>query len=154
MLEETSLGKARVMAAADADVAGLAFQEVQGKSLAVLDTLLVWQEAEDPLGSASLGSCRKLPSPRALRVLERARPLFEAYDADVEGEAGAQRLHQMLFQSPTPTPTQRQHLIRLRPPVGKDPTSFAQRGGSVRAWLEAALESQRVQAGQKENPDA
>ncbi len=96
--------------------------------------------------------CRKLPSPRALRVLERARPLFEAYDADVEGEAGAQRLHQVLSQTQTPTPTQ--CLIRLRPPVGKDPTGFAQRGGSVRAWLEAALESQRVQAGQKENPDA
>jgi len=118
----------------------------------VLDTLLVWQEAGDLLGSASLGSCRKLPSPRALRVLERARPLFEAYDADVEGEAGAQRLHQVLSQAQTPTPTQ--CLIRLRPPVGKDPTGFAQRGGSVRAWLEAALESQRVQAGQKENPDA
>ena len=118
----------------------------------VLDTLLVWQEAGDLLGAASLGSCRKLPSPRALRVLERARPLFEAYDADVEGEAGAQRLYQVLSQTQTPTPTQ--CLIRLRPPVGKDPTGFAQRGGSVRAWLEAALESQRVQAGQKENPDA
>jgi VWFA-related protein len=41
VLEETSLGKARVLAAADADVAQLAFQEVQGKSMAVLDTLLV-----------------------------------------------------------------------------------------------------------------
>jgi hypothetical protein len=89
----------------------------------VLDTLLVWQEAGDLLGTASLGSCRKLPSPRALRVIERAQPLFEAYDADVEGEAGAQRLHQVLFQ--TQTPTQTQHLIRLRPPVGHDP-----RGGS------------------------
>ncbi len=41
VLEETSLGKARVLAAADADVARLAFEEVQGKSVATLDTLMV-----------------------------------------------------------------------------------------------------------------
>ena len=41
VLEETSLGKARVLAAADADVARLAFQEAQGKSMATLDTLMV-----------------------------------------------------------------------------------------------------------------
>ena len=115
----------------------------------VLDTLLVWQEAGDLLGTASLGSCRKLPSPRALKVIQRAQPLFEGYDADVEGEAGAQRLHQVLSPTPTPTPTQTPSLRRLRPPVGKDPTRFAQRGCSVRAWIQAALESQHVTAGQK-----
>lgn len=113
----------------------------------VLDTLLVWQEAGDLLGTASLGSCRKLPSRRAVLVLERAQPLFEAYDADVEGEAGVQRLHQALSLSTT------QPLLRLRPPVGKDPTSFAQRGGSVRAWIQAAFENQHVAAGQKAKPD-
>jgi DNA primase len=116
-----------------------------------LDTLLVWQEAGDLLGTASLGSCSKLPSPRAVQVLDKAEPLFEAYDADVEGEAGAQRLHQALFQASNRA--QAQGLLRLRPPVGKDPTHFAQHGGSVRAWLQTALESLHVAAGQKPDPD-
>jgi len=93
-----------------------------------LDTLLVWQEAGDLLGAASLGSCRKLPSRRALELLIRCQPLFEAYDADLEGEAGAVRLRQILAD-----------LVRVRPPAGKDPTRFHQRGGSVRDWLEQAL---------------
>jgi VWFA-related protein len=41
VLEETSLGKARVLVAADADVSRLAFQEVEGKSTGALDTLVV-----------------------------------------------------------------------------------------------------------------
>ena len=41
VLEETSLGKARVLVAADADVSRLAFQEVEGKGTAALDTLMV-----------------------------------------------------------------------------------------------------------------
>lgn len=41
VMQETGLGKARVLVAADADVSHLAFQEVEGKSTAVLDTLAV-----------------------------------------------------------------------------------------------------------------
>jgi hypothetical protein len=41
VLQESSLGKARVLVAADADVSQLAFQEVEGKSTGVLDTLVV-----------------------------------------------------------------------------------------------------------------
>jgi DNA primase len=98
----------------------------------VLDTLLVWQETGDLLGTASLGSCRKLPSRRAL-VLERCRPLLEAYDADGEGEAGAIRLHRLL-----------PDLVRVRPPVGKDPTAYSRKGGSVRDWLITALRHQNA----------
>src|SRR5205085_6000750 len=89
----------------------------------VLDTLLVWQEAGDLLGTASLGSCRRLPNRSALERLSCCQPLFEAYDADVEGEAGALRLRQVVPE-----------LVRLRPPAGKDPTRFRRRGGSVRGW--------------------
>jgi hypothetical protein len=93
-----------------------------------LDTVLVWQDAGDLLGTASLGSCRKLPSRSALDVLGQCLPLFGAYDADDEGEAGASRLRQILSE-----------LVRVRPPTGKDPTRFRRAGGSVRAWVEALL---------------
>jgi VWFA-related protein len=41
VLQETSLGQARVLVAADADVSRLAFQEVEGKATGFLDTLMV-----------------------------------------------------------------------------------------------------------------
>jgi hypothetical protein len=40
-LQETSLGQARVLVAADADVSKLAFQEAEGKATTFLDTLMV-----------------------------------------------------------------------------------------------------------------
>ncbi len=41
VMQEASLGKARVLVATDADVSRLAFREADGKSTAVLDTLMV-----------------------------------------------------------------------------------------------------------------
>jgi hypothetical protein len=51
-----------------------------------------------------------------------------AYDTDLEGDKGAERLGQL---SP------RMH--RIRPPVGKDVTAFWQAGGRVQEWVRFEL---------------
>jgi hypothetical protein len=94
-----------------------------------LDTRLVWQEAGDLLGTASLGSARKGLSPRALGRLAARTPLLEAYDRDTEGRAGAERLRLVV-----------PHLRTTLPPAGKDPTAYWQRGGAVRPWIRRALD--------------
>jgi hypothetical protein len=55
------------------------------------DALLLWQEAGDLLGMATLGSCNRGLSARALRYLLGCPRLLVAYDADAEGERGAER---------------------------------------------------------------
>ena len=75
--------------------------------------LLVWQEVGDLVSVATLGSCNRGLSARALRYLLGSPRLLVAYDVDAEGDKGADRLRQL---SP------RMH--RIRPPVGKDVTAF------------------------------
>jgi len=72
------------------------------------DTLLLWQEVGDLVGVATLGSCNRSLSAKALRYLLGCPRLLVAYDVDAEGEKGAKRLGQL---SP------RMH--RIRPPVGR-----------------------------------
>ena len=83
--------------------------------------MLLWQEAGDLLGIATLGSCNRGISAKALRYLLGCLRLLVAYDVDAEGEKGAERLGQL---SP--------RMQRIRPPVGKDVTAFWQAGGRVR----------------------
>ena len=83
-----------------------------------------WQEAGDLVGVATLGSCSKGVSPKALRYLLGCRWLLVAYDVATEGDKGAERLEQL---SP--------RLQRIRLPVGKDVTDFWQAGGRVRDWV-------------------
>jgi hypothetical protein len=59
-----------------------------------------------------------------------------AYDVDVEGEKGAERLRQL---SP------RMH--RIRPPLGKDVTAFWQADGRVRDWVRFELARLRAAPG-------
>jgi hypothetical protein len=96
------------------------------------DALLLWQEAGDLVGVATLGSCSKgvtpTPTPKALRYLLGCPRLLVAYDVDAKGEKGAQRLE---YLSP------RMHRIRLQ--VGKDVTAFWQAGGRVRNWVQHEL---------------
>ena len=79
------------------------------------DALLLLQEAGDLVGVATLGSCNRGLSARALRYLLGCPRLLAAYDVDAEGEKGAERLGQV---SP--------RMQRVRPPVGKDVTAFWQ----------------------------
>jgi DNA primase len=92
------------------------------------DAMLLWQEAGDLVGTATLGSCSKRLSPRALRYLLACSRLVLPYDADAEGDKGAERLCQLL-------PRAR----RARPPMGKDLTQFWQLGGRVRDWVRFEL---------------
>ena len=86
--------------------------------------MLLWQEAGDLVGTATLGSCNRGFSARALRYLLGCPRLLVAYDVDAEGERGAERLGQL---SP--------RMQRIRPPMGKDVTAFWQAGGRVRDWM-------------------
>ena len=77
---------------------------------------------------ATLGSCSKGVSPKALRYLLGCPRLLVAYDVDAEGDKGAQRLGQL---SP--------RMCRIRVPVGRDVTAFWQAGGRVRDWARFEL---------------
>jgi len=92
------------------------------------DALLRWQEVGDLVGVATLGSCTRGLSARALRYLLGCPRLVVAYDVDAEGEKGAARLGQL---SP--------RMQRIRPPTGKDVTAFWQAGGRVRDWVRFEL---------------
>ena len=61
-----------------------------------------------------------------------------AYDVDIEGEKGAERLGQL---SP--------RMRRIRPPVGKDVTAFWQAGGRVRDWVQFELARLHTVAGRR-----
>jgi len=90
--------------------------------------MLLWQEVGDVVGIATLGSCNRGLSARALRYLVGCPRLLVAYDVDAEGDKGAERLGQV---SP--------RMRRIRPPVGKDVTAFWQAGGQVRDWVRFEL---------------
>ena len=92
------------------------------------DAMLLWQEVGDLVGVATLGSCNRGLSARALRYLLGCPRLLVVYDVDAEGDKGAERLGQL---SP------RMH--RVRPSVGKDVTAFWQAGGQVREWVRFEL---------------
>jgi hypothetical protein len=85
---------------------------------------LVWQEARDLVHPVSLGGCRRTLTPRVLERLDAGPVQFVGYDADSEGDRGSEHL---LEQFPRG--------VRVRPPLAKDPTAYAQAGGSVRDWL-------------------
>ena len=56
-----------------------------------VDALLLWQEVGDLVGVATLGSCNKGISAKALRYLLGCPQLLVAYDVDAEGEKGVKR---------------------------------------------------------------
>jgi DNA primase len=93
------------------------------------DAQLLWQEAGDLVGVASLGSASRWPTPHALRYLAACSGLLLATDADDEGDQGADRLALVL-----PGRT-----WRLRPPLGKDATEYRRLGGNVRDWVRFEL---------------
>ncbi len=92
------------------------------------DALLLWQEVGDLLGVATLGSCSKGVSTKAVRYLLGCPRLLVAYDVDAEGDKGAERLQRLSAR-----------MQRVRPPVGKDVTAFWQAGGRVRDWVQFEL---------------
>ena len=99
-----------------------------------LDTLVGWQAVFDRTATISLGSASRRPTHRAALLLSQADPLLAAYDVDVEGERGVDRLQQLA-----------PRIRRIRPPEGKDVGQFVAAGGRARAWL--TFELARLKAG-------
>ena len=89
-----------------------------------LDTLLLWQAVHDRTATVSLGSASRWPTRYGALLLAQATPLLLAYDADSEGQRGAERLQQL-------APRAR----RITVPVGKDVGEFVESGGRVKAWI-------------------
>ncbi|MBV9358557.1 MAG: toprim domain-containing protein [Chloroflexi bacterium] len=92
------------------------------------DTMLLWQTAGDLVGTATLGSCSRRLSPGALRSLLGCSQVLVVYDADKEGDKGAEYVCQLL---------PRAH--RARPPRGKDVSTYHELEGQVREWLQREL---------------
>jgi hypothetical protein len=86
------------------------------------DALLLWQEAGRSGRDRHAGSCNRGPSTRALRYLLGCPWLLAAYDTDVEGDKGAERLEELS-----------RRMQRIRPPVDKDVTASQKAGKQVRA---------------------
>jgi len=104
-------------------------ETLAGHRVAVLaegefDAMLIHQEAGDLVGVATLGSCSRRLSGRALGYLLTVKRILVAYDLDADGVIGAEKLLGMS-----------RRMRRIRPPLGMDVTEFWQRGGSVREWL-------------------
>jgi hypothetical protein len=95
--------------------------------------MLLWQAAGDLLGTATLGSCSRRLSSSALQSLLGCSHVLVAYDADSEGERGAEQVGQLL-----------PHARRVRPPRGNDMTQFHQLGGHLRDWLQLELAPQQT----------
>ena len=90
-----------------------------------LDAILAWQEGRDLLSVASLGGAGKRLHARWLPYLIPYQKIFLAYDRDLAGQAGAQKITALS-----------QRLVVWPPPHG-DLISYAQGGGDLRALMVA-----------------
>jgi len=88
------------------------------------DALLLWQEAGDLVGVATLGSASKTLGDRWLPYLLPIPTLLVAYDTDQPGENGAGALTSLTARAK-----------RIKPLEGKDITDFWKAGGNLRAWV-------------------
>jgi len=94
-----------------------------------LDAVLLEQHCGDLVGVATLGSASRRPDALAADHLLGARVILTLCDSDTAGERGADRLAGMMTRA-----------LRIRVPIGKDPTDFVKAGGDLRAWLLFELE--------------
>ena len=92
------------------------------------DALLLRQEARPFVAPITLGSAAAQLSPRWMGELLDYERLFIAYDNDIAGQRATDRLLRL---SPRFCP--------LPVPAGKDITDFHLHGGSLRAWIRAAI---------------
>ena len=119
-----------------------------GRSIAVLcegefDAMLLWQEAQDLAGVATLGSAtaRLDVSAWGAYLLPLARLLI-AYDTDEAGSEGAHTMGSL---------TARARLITV--PGGNDITDYHVGGGNLRAWLAAEITKHGAQPADRERGD-
>jgi len=104
----------------DTLTAGLPAVLVEGE----FDAMLLYQEAGDLVGVATLGSASKTLGDRWLPYLLPIPTLLVAYDTDQAGENGAGALTSLTARA-----------RRIKPLGGKDVTDFWKEGGNLRAWV-------------------
>jgi DNA primase len=95
------------------------------------DALILQQEAGELVTSVTLGSATNRLSLRWLSELVSHQCIFVAYDSDVAGKRGTERL---LTTSP--------RFQQLPLPDGKDINDFYLQGGDVYLWIEQGLDQQ------------
>lgn len=85
-----------------------------------LDAIFLWQEVGDYVTAVAMGGAKKPPDRASFTLLRNAERVFVTLDSDESGEAGAEKLENLLTNSrPFPIP-----LL-----YGKDPTEAAVRHG-------------------------
>lgn len=87
------------------------------------DAILLWQEAGDLVGVATMGSASDPLGTRWLWELRHCSRILACFDLDDAGEHGRSRLEALSAR------------VRVAAPLGaKDLTEMHQRGGDLRAW--------------------
>ncbi len=109
---------------------------LEGRDTAVLtegefDCMLLWQEAGDLVGTATLGSCTASPNDQTVQHLLTVKHILIAYDADQQGQRGAANW--------TWTRRARRITLPLNDSEGKDITDLWKADHDVRAWLTTHL---------------
>lgn len=95
------------------------------------DALLLWQQLARSISVASLGSAsagNDVLSDRIKQAIGAFNPILVAYDNDAAGMAGSAKIVQQFPGA-----------HRLIVPQGNDVTDFVMQGGSLTAWIQAAL---------------
>lgn len=96
------------------------------------DSMLLWQEAKDLAGIATLGSANQALDIATWGLyLLKIRRWFLAYDSDQSGQGGADRLNWLRS-------SKRLQVPQLKP-GDKDLTDFFRSGGDLRGWLSEKL---------------
>ncbi len=96
------------------------------------DMMLAHQECGDLIDVATLGSADVGLNGRWLPYVLRYRHVLVAYDNDVAGDEGADRILRSLARA-------RRVRVPLAKSEGKDITDFWGRGGNLRTWIESLL---------------
>ena len=92
------------------------------------DAMLIHQYAGDLVGVVTLGSAAARVGWAWLREFMTVKTILAAQDADAAGSKAASWWQALSVR-----------VRRVRVPMGKDVTEFAQRGGNVRAWVQMEL---------------
>ena len=89
------------------------------------DTMLLHQQAGDVISTVTAGGASSRIDWRWLSLFAEARSILAAHDIDPAGEKASE------WWSALST-----RVRRVRLPVGKDITEFAESGGDIRAWIQ------------------
>jgi len=111
----------------------LAGRDIAAITEGEFDAMLLYQEAGDLGGVATLGSATARLTDAWVPYLLSVQRLLIAYDTDTAGAEGA-----AMWEAVT------SRVQRLLPLIGKDVTDFYSAGGDLRAWIQFVLAGESV----------